>query len=190
MDFFIQALGIIAMLSAVISFQQKTQKMILIFQLSSNLLFIVHFLLLGGYTGGLSHGVCVARASIFALASKYKWASHKAWVYIFIVLFVVMPFLTLFCFSNTILTFPIVLREFLPAIGSTFATLAFACKKANQVRSLYLLAAPLWCIYSALTLSIGGAVSELLNIISIVVGKIRLDRKIKAEKIFDGNNQE
>ena len=81
MQFYIaQAVGIVAMTVAFISFQQKTQKGIVAIQMLSSGLWTVHLYLLGAYTGCLLNFMAVIRDAIFAQRNKYPWASHIGWL--------------------------------------------------------------------------------------------------------------
>ena len=61
------------------------------------------------------------------------------------------------------------------------STISFRTKNAATVRKLSLFNSPLWLVYDALEKSIGGTLCEVMCLISIVVGIIRLDLK-KAPK--------
>ena len=53
-EFIAQIIGFIALIFAMVSYQMKTQKGIVLIQIVSCAFFAVHFLMLGAFTGGLT----------------------------------------------------------------------------------------------------------------------------------------
>ncbi|MBQ6823057.1 MAG: YgjV family protein [Clostridia bacterium] len=172
-----QIISIIAMCIALLSFQQKKQSRILVMQFCSGTLFTVHFFLLGAWTGCLLNLVGIFRAAVFANRSK-KWASHIAWPILFCLLFAGIYVLN-FTLLGLTPTLPNLLIELLPTLGMFATTISFRMEKASQVRAFSLISSPLWFTYNAINLSIGGMLTELFTLISILVGILRLDIKKK-----------
>ena len=181
-DIFVQAIGIVAMIIIAFSFQQKSQKKILFIQMFGNLIFIVHFLLLNAISGALGNAVAMLRAIIFWLGNKYKWASHKAWIYVFAFAFLFSYVLAFTVFEKPFTLYN-ALVEILPAVGSFIITFGFGVQNARTVRIIYLIGSPFWLAYSILTFSISGALNEALNIASIILAIVRLKTHIKAVQI-------
>ena len=173
-----QILGIVGMVLAILSFQQKTQKKILTFQVSSNALFIINYLLLGALTGGFLHLCSLIRGVVFSFRNKHSWAASILWIFIFSSLYLI-SYMLVFVVFNVEFNLYNATIEMLPVIGSVMATIGFRMKNANMVRFMYLFAAPPWVVYSVLNFNIGGSLSEFLNMVSIIIGIIRLDRKKK-----------
>lgn len=170
-----QIIGIVAMIMAFISFQCKTQKTIMYFQICAGLLFSIHFGLIGALSGMVLNGIAVPRAIIFSQRSKYKWAKSNFWVVFFIVI----------CCATYILPFTIygtepslknLLLEILPVIGMIATTVSFSMKKASSVRVFSLISSPAWLVYNLFHQSLGGVITECIVMISIFIGMIRLDR--------------
>ena len=67
--------------------------------------------------------------------------------------------------------------EVLPVIAMIVATISLRLGKARAVRAFGLISSPLWLIYNCFSGSIGAVASEILNLISIIVGIVRLDIK-------------
>ena len=67
----------------------------------------------------------------------------------------------------------------MPVAGTTIQHFGFSMKDASKVRLMYLFSAPLWVAYAAIRMSIGGILVDSINIVSIIVGIIRLDLKKK-----------
>lgn len=177
-DIIAQTIGIIAMVVAICSFQQRTQKKIVMFQFVSSILFSTHFFMIGAVTGGILNAIGIVRAAIFSKRDTKAWAAHPVWIYIFSVIFV-----GVYTLNFTVLgTTPILrnfLLEILPVIGMVATTIAFRMKKAAHVRIFSLISSPLWLVYNVANFSLGGILTEAFSLCSIVVGMLRLDFRKK-----------
>lgn len=167
--------GLIAMGLNIFSFQQREQKTLIRIQLYSSILFIVHFAMLGAVTGCVLNVISMARAYVFS-SKQNAWARHKAWIPVFIVIYLIVYALTFTLFGKEP-TWQNLLLEMLPVIGMSAMTVGFALDNAAQVRALSLVNSPAWLVYNILCGSIGGALSEAFSLASVIIGMIRLDRK-------------
>ncbi len=158
-----QIIGIIALVLAVISFQQKTHKYILAFQLAANFAFVLHFGLLGAYTGAILNAVALARSVVFVNKGK-AWADNRLWLWLFCVLSVAAGVVT---WQNTL--------SVLPILGMVCTTAAFWIKTPKYVRLCALPSSPLWLVYNFVSSAWGGVLTEVINMASIVIAIIRLD---------------
>ena len=160
---------------ALLSFQQKTQRRIVLFQFCSSFLFGVHFLLIAAPTGALLNFMAAARALVYSARGK-KWADHWGWP----LLFSALPFgiyglsFAAFGLAPTLENFFI---ELLPTLGMISTTISFRMKKAAKVRAFSLISSPLWLVYNVIHFSIGGILTESFSLISILIGILRLDIK-------------
>ena len=71
--------------------------------------------------------------------------------------------------------------EVLPLIGMTATTFAFRSRTPKTTRLLGLVSSPSWLVYNLISLSIGAICCEVISLVSILVGYLRMDRK-KGEK--------
>lgn len=168
-----QSLGIVAFFIAVLSFQRKTQRGIMVMQVFSCLCFTVHFLILGAMGGFILNLIAFFRSIVYSLRQTQRWAASFIWVYVFIA-----------C-SLASGTYSIIYAEglsaILPTCGMVITTFAGRMKKASSVRVLTLTNSPLWLIYNLIEGSIGGAMTEIVSICSIIIGILRLDIKKKGD---------
>ncbi len=171
-----QILGILAMIVAFFSFQQRTQKYIAIFQFVSSSIWAVHFLLLGAYTGCILNIIAVIRDVIFMQRNKHKWAAHVGWLIGTVAVCFGVYALTFTVFDKEP-TLPNLILELLPVLGMAASTTALRQKEARHVRLFSLMSSPLWLVYDAVHRSIGGSITEIISILSIGIGMFRLDRK-------------
>lgn len=172
-----QAFGIIGMICNIIVFQQRTHKRVLIWQFFAATVFAVNYFMLGSVVGGMLNVVGALRAVVFFFKEKTN-ANHIAWLIFFIVAFSVSYPLSFLVFGTepTPMNFII---EVLPVIAMIVATISLRLGSAKAVRSLGLISSPLWLTYNCFSGSFGAIASEILNLISIIVGIIRLDIKKK-----------
>lgn len=175
MELFAQSLGFVGMAMNLISFQLKEQKKLIRLQFFSSIVFACHYLLLGAVTGCILNIVGICRAYIYSNKEK-QWAQNKLWLWLLIAAY----------FGVYILTFTVLgkeptgrnlILELLPVIGMTAVTVGFTLEKASQVRLLALSNAPTWLVYNIFNRSIGGALTEVFCLISVIVGILRLDIK-------------
>ena len=170
-----QIIGFVGMGLNLLSYQQKEQKKLILFQFFGAAVFAVHFGLLGAVSGCVLNVIGILRAAVYANKSK-KWASSPVWLPIFISLYFV-------CYAMSFLVFGTepslknFILELLPVIGMTSLNVGFSMKKASHVRATALICSPSWLIYNVFKNSWAGILTEALSLISIFVGMFRLDRK-------------
>lgn len=174
-----QAFGIVGMIFNIIVFQQKKQRNVLIFQFFAALTFALNYLLLGAIVGGLLNIVGALRAVVFYFEDKTR-ARALPWLIVFILAFGVSYPLTFLAFGTQPSAKNLII-ELLPVLAMIIATIALRAGKSKTVRSLGLISSPMWLVYNCFSGSFGAIASEILNLISIIVGIIRLDIKKKEE---------
>ena len=161
-----QIIGFVAMGIIVFSYQQKSHKRILTFQMVSGLLFTLHYLFLGAYTGCISNLIGAGRSAVYAGRGKSAFTSFKLWPVIFSVVFTVSGILT---WDNIFSVFPMI------AMISSSVVLWIDSPKINRAFSIPTSAC--WLIYNIANLSYAGIATEIFVLSSIIIGMIRLDRK-------------
>ena len=97
----------------VLIYQQKTGKNLLIYKLISDILWAIHYLILGGFSAFAIACIGIVRESIF-LNQKHKWAQSRLWLVIFVVLSLISAVLTWKTPMNV-----------LPAIASVLSVFGF-----------------------------------------------------------------
>ena len=170
-----QAIGIVAMVFNILSYQGKKQKTVITLQLFGGLLFAVNFWMIGAKVGGILNVIAVLRALIFLLKDKLK-ADSVFWLIGFVLSYITVYILTFTTFG-TELTPWTVIRELLPVIGMTALSVGFRLKDAANIRKCGLVSSPAWLIYNIAVGSWGAIICETLTLISIFVGMFRHDNK-------------
>ncbi len=165
----------VALVCEIFSFQQKVKRKILTYQCVAALLFAVHFVLLGGYTGALLNIIASVRSYVFMNENK-----KKIWLPIFLSLYIVSGILT--CDGDLNLTTwnfdfssPPSYICFFPVAGMIFTTLAGWMKKPFLIRVISSGSSPCWIIYNYYNKSYPGILTEVFVLTSIFIGIIKLD---------------
>lgn len=164
-----QAVGIFGMISLTLSYQMKTRKGIILFQLLGNVLFATHYLMLGTLTACILNVIGIARGCVYSQKEK-KWASHWLWMALFIVAFLTTGAIT---YEEP--------WDILPTCGMIFTSVSLFVTKPKLIRFLSAGSCPLWLVYNAVHFSVGGVINEVLSLISLAVAIVRLDILKKPE---------
>ena len=170
-----QAIGILAMVFNILSYQGKKQKTVITLQLFGGLLFAVNFWMIGAKVGGILNVIAVIRALVFLFKDKLK-ADSIFWLIGFILSYIAVYILTFTVFGTEPTPWHFI-REILPVIGMTALSVGFRLKDAAGIRKCGLVSSPAWLIYNIAVGSWGAIVCETLTLISIFVGMFRHDKK-------------
>jgi len=176
----IQLIGLLAWLFLGISYYRKNTDRILAFQVIANVLFCLHYLLLGAYSGLV---ICS-----FELVRDYAYYKTDKDNYIFIGSVLVYIICSIITFTTILDVFP----YFASTLDGFFLT-----KKKTVVVIGAIITYVLWCIYDLYVKSYSGAITDVIIIVSnlfILLFQIDIfkgkrisrisSRKIKLEKRF------
>ncbi|MBQ8359852.1 MAG: YgjV family protein [Oscillospiraceae bacterium] len=178
MDQFIaQAIGIVAMVFLVLSFQMKTPKGILLLQSIGAFLFSVNFFLLKQYIGSMLNVLAFVRAILLFHKEKLHTDSNF-WLMVFGAGYIGAYILTFTVFGEVFDLGNAVL-QCLPVLGMFCSHLALRAADAKIIRRISLASSVCWLIYNGVAAAIGAIACEAFNLVSILVAMVRLDRKKK-----------
>ncbi len=158
-----QAVGIIGLLFAIISFQQNTSKRILLFQSLASFSFSIHFFMLGAYTGMLMNIIGVGR-NLFFYKRKGRWANSRLWLYIFIIGYIAAGAVT---YKD--------IYSIMPTTGMVLSTIALWLKNPKHIRHVMLPSSPLWFAYNLVNMSVAGMLTEIFASTSLIIAMVRFD---------------
>lgn len=145
-----------------LSYQFKKSSTLFWIQMIANLLFCVHFLMLGAYTGLIMNGLEILRGYLL-LQEEKPWANSRLVVYGMALLMGVAGLIT---WQGWHSVFPI--------IACVIGTPILWRREPKGIRLAGLcLISPCWLLYNIFVFSIAGIVTEALNIGSILVSFIR-----------------
>ena len=166
-----QIIGFVPLILSFFIFLQKSRKRIIIFKGCSDLLWAIHFFILGEYTGGLVNLVNLLRGIIFAYKGK-KWARH-----------ILIPiFFCVFTLLSALPTFAGV-KSIFAVVGSCVAVVGFWQTNVERLRIYNLVAVTLWLVYGLLTFSISTILCNLFSLVSILIAFIKKISVAKDEEI-------
>jgi len=168
-----QTLGIIGFVLTVISFQFKKFRTVLVLQGIGCVMFAIQYLLGQAYSGFFLNLIGICRSIGFGFIEDKK--KRKGLVFILIVTYVIASALSIILFDEQIIT------GVITGIASSIGT-AFIClgdPKKYRIAQLSIIS-PGWLFYSIWYLSIGGIITEVLNMVSVIVYFVR--QKIKTNK--------
>ncbi len=163
----VQGIGVVAAVWGVLSFQQKTQRGIVAFQLVNHVLWMTHFLLLGAYAGCILNAIGIFRCIVFSLRGEHKWARHPAWYALFAALLVGAAAFSWWQGDGA--------AALLPMSAMLLTTVSLSLHDPFRVRALTFFGSPFWLTYNIINFSIPGIVTEIFAMTSIVIGILRHD---------------
>ena len=160
-------LGILAVVTFLLSFQLKTRKNIIIVNLTSRLLYILQYLLLGAFEGA----VLDFMGFVLSLVAKYKEKEviSKHFVVIMVVANLSLLMVGFALYENIFSLFAI--------LGIIFEVMALWLTKEKNIRILSFFAAPFWLVYNLANTAYGSVIGNVLVMISIGIAMLRLDWK-------------
>lgn len=133
-----QIFGFGALISSVIIYSRKKRTSLLLFKATQDILWGIHYLLLGCYSAAASSAICVTRSFVFYNDNK-KWAKSKLWVLVYLSFYAVSAAMT---WQNV--------YSILPALASCTSTVAFYLKKTEQTKALQIVASLITLSYTIL----------------------------------------
>lgn len=161
----IQVIGVLALLTNILSYQCNKHKNIMLVKLISETLFTIQYFLLGALTGSAMNLITVFREFVFYKVVR-KGKSTKWYI---------------FAFSLTLLIVGLLLWEswisIFAILGKMMTTVSFGMRKPKQVRLLTLPSCISWLVYNISCRSVAGIITEIFGTISILIGILRYDRK-------------
>ena len=169
-DFIAQALGILALVIMVLSYQQKSRKGLLAFQMASNACFAVNYFMLGAVSFAVMSLINIARSFVFYREeSGDKWAQNRIWLLVFLTITVISGILS---WENIL--------SLLVIAATVVLTFALYSKNSKTMRRLFLLPPVLYISYNVSYGALGGIGSDVFCLISAVIAIYRFDIKKEA----------
>lgn len=162
-DITIQLIGYVGLVFAVIAFQCKQHKNVMIFRTLNEVIFAIQYFCLASYTGVVMNLIGSVRNIIFARQIK-KEKSTLIWQILFSLMFVVIGILT----TNGIVSIMAILAK-------VVTTIAYSLKNTKYIRFLTLPTSICWLVYNIMCNSSAGILCEAFTICSIVTAIIRID---------------
>lgn len=159
-----QSIGFIALALVFLSYQFNKRSTILLFLILVQILFVIHYGLLGAWIGSAMNLVSAIRTYIFKQRENHSWANQRFWPY----LFMSISWLSGIFTWNSLLCI-------LPIIAMTIDTWVAWTLKPKTIRFLTLIPRPMWFIYDITVHSYPGLIGETVTFVSVLIGIIRFD---------------
>jgi hypothetical protein len=159
-----QGIGMIALVFAILSFQNNKRHLILLFLGIAQLIFIFHFALLGVWTAAAMNIVGTIRTFSFVFKERKKWMDGNFVMYIFICLFLIAGILS---WQNWL--------SVLPVAAMILETIGLWQKSPRRIRFIVFIPHPVWLVYNFIHGSYPGVLTEVFIVTSLIIGIIRFD---------------
>ena len=172
MKLFADILGVAGVNVYIVLYQHKNRRSLLAYKLTLDLIWLVHYILIGAYSGAAVAAIAALREIIFVNRDPKK-AGSKIWLPIFISVAVI----------TTVWTWDSAFSLFTLA-ASCIAVISFFIGRPGLSRILAFPVSISLLIYDVSCHSVWGVVNESFAILSSIVGIIRLDRR-KAQENTD-----
>lgn len=161
-----QIISAIATVLLLLSYQQKTHKRIVLMQAASGTLFGIQYMMLGAYEGMICNYIGAVRSVAYSFRNNSKIVDSIFCPIVFAVFFTVSGIVT---YQN--------LFSLLPIVAMCISSFVLWSPKTQQLRALSMPTCAMWLVYNAVSHSYVAVLTEVLNLISIVIGLIRFRKK-------------
>ena len=167
MKLFAQVVGIFAVITFLLSYQQKKRRNIIMLNATSRVLYIIQYVMLGAFEGAVLD--ILGTFSSIAAQNKDKGFIRKH-LKISVIAFNVIIFIAgLLLYENIFSLFPIV--------GVILHTSAFWISKEKIIRRVSFLGSPFWLVYNLASCAYGSAIGDIFTMVSIGIAIYRYDIK-------------
>jgi len=168
MVLFAQIIGLFAVLTFLLSYQQKQRKNIILWNTTSRVLYIIQYIILGAYEGAV---LDILGALSSVVAQKKETRIIKNYVRFFVVgINLLILAVGLSMYKNFFSLFPIA--------GVILHTSAFWITDEKIIRRVSFMGSPFWLVYNLASFAYGSAVGDILTMISIGIAIYRYDIKV------------
>ena len=171
MNLLAQIFGIFAVISFLLSYQQKKRNNIIIWNAMSRCLYIIQYFLLGAFEGAVLDILGTVSSVLAQKKEKRFIGQYSKAVFILINLAILSAGLALY--ENVFSLFPI--------IGVILHTSAFWIDEEKIIRRVSFLGSPFWLVYNLASHAYGSSIGDILTMISIGTAIYRYDIRRKSD---------
>lgn len=163
-----QIIGLIAFVVSLIAYHKKDKKNILNNMVISNILNLIHYLLLGAFSGCITKLLAIFRDYFIILKEKNKKLSNSVYLIVFILLYIIA---TIFTYNGIL--------SILPLVAAIIYIIFIWNGNEVIIKKIAFFCYFLWLIYNIFVLSIAGIVSNIISIISTLIAIINIEKEVK-----------
>ncbi|MBQ8351245.1 MAG: YgjV family protein [Clostridia bacterium] len=160
-----QVVGLLAVATFLLSYQQKKRRHIILFNVTSRVLYILQYLLLGAFSGAVLD-VMGAVSSVLA-GKKSSFTKRQQLAVLLSLNAVIVAVGLLIAWWNKSLL------DLLPIAGVLLHTGAFWISNEKIIRRISLLGSPFWFVYNFCSAAYGSAVGDVLTMVSILIAMVK-----------------
>jgi len=153
-----QIIGGIAFIISLTTYHKKEKNQILLTAIISNILKLIHYLLLDATSGCITKIIGILRDIVIVKKEKYKLLSSNIIFHLFIITYILISIST---YKN--------ITSLLPLLAAFIYLIPIWNGDALTVKKAAFISSFLWLIYDISILSISGIISNLVFIISIFI---------------------
>ena len=168
-----QAIGIVAMVFNVLSYQCKNAKKVFLMKMVGSALFGINYFMLGATIGGVLNIVAVMRAIVYYNSEKLK--SNHIGYFIFFTIAYISSYVITFTLLGKPFTLYNAVIELLPVIAMISLNIGFKIGTSKAIRRFGFVASPCWLTYNIVNVAVGAIICEAISIVSIFIGMLRHD---------------
>ena len=166
------AIGLLAVAFFVLSYLQKRRGVILATNLTSRVLYVVQYLLLGAFEGAVLDVLGAASGAVANTDEREFVKKNKRVVFIGINAIIIVAGILLY--QNIFSLFPLV--------GILFQTDALWLKKEKYIRIVSMLGCPFWFTYNFVSGAYGSCIGDVLSFAALGISLLRYDIFKKGEE--------
>jgi len=161
-----QCLGIVAIVLGFLTFQMKSREKLVVMQIAVTLSFVLHYLLIGAYSGMALNSVAMIRNIIFYFVGRDKPVPK----YLSILFAVLMCLMGILSWQAWYSVFAV--------LGLLINSYCMSFSNPQNIRKSILVTSPMVLVYDCFVLSIGGIVYESVAIVSAAIGIVRARKNV------------
>lgn len=154
-----QLFGILIAPLGLFTYSSKKRGSILFVKGTTDVLSTIQQAIIGAYTGASLTLIAVFRSFVFFYREKKNWASHKFWLWFFVVVMGVTP---LFTWAG--------IESLLPMAGSVISVFGFYSLNPHNTRISALFGHGFWLSYGIFHLNYGTILSNVIYITAAIIG--------------------
>ncbi len=161
-----QIIGIVAVVTFLLGYLQKKRKNIILLNVTSRILYILQYLLLGAFSGAVLDVLGTVSSVIAGKKDSAFIKKHTKLIFVSVNLSMIVA-------GGVIAWYGKGLLDVLPIIGVLLHTSAFWMTEEKKIRLVSLAGSPFWFVYNLLSRAYGSSVGDILSICSIVIAMVR-----------------
>lgn len=153
-----QLIGILALLISLLAYQKRDKKSIIDHLIISNILNLIHYIMLDAISGSITKMLAIIRDSFILEKNKYKKLSNIAYLYLFVFVYIFFMYIT---YSSIL--------SLLPFIASIYYLIGIWEADSLKVKKVAFYSFIPWLIYNICVLSISGIISNIISLVSTFI---------------------